>query len=408
MKLLIVNNCYNQGSTGKIVEDLRVGLEQLGVQVCVAYGRGPKVTVPHVYRLGSSLLLKIQSLFSKITGFSYRCSPVTTHRFFKIIQTEKPDVVNIQCINANTLNMRKTLEYLKKRGIKTILTPHSEFHYTGGCGHAFDCEQWIVGCLKCPQFKSPNSYCPKSFFFDRCRQQWIDLQKAYNGFEQLQIVGTSPWSVERMKRSPFFRKNPMVTIFNGINTGIFYPHSCKDLREKLHINNEKIILHVTPNFYTPLKGGRFVLEIGRRLIDDNINAKIIIVGYNGNGSDLLPNMIPVSRTKNQDELATYYSLADITLLTSEREVFSMVTAESLCCGTPIVGFQAGGPETVSMPEHSVFVSYGNVELLYEKVVGWLSHKSEYPIPIDIAHKKYARETMNDSYYKLLTRLVKNK
>ena len=55
MKLLIVNNCYNQGSTGKIVEDLRVGLEQLGVQVCVAYGRGPKVTVPHVYRLGSSL-----------------------------------------------------------------------------------------------------------------------------------------------------------------------------------------------------------------------------------------------------------------------------------------------------------------------------------------------------------------
>ena len=66
MKLLIVNNCYNQGSTGKIVEDLRVGLEQLGVQVCVAYGRGPKVTVPHVYRLGSSLLLKIQSLFSKI------------------------------------------------------------------------------------------------------------------------------------------------------------------------------------------------------------------------------------------------------------------------------------------------------------------------------------------------------
>ena len=159
MKLLIVNNCYNQGSTGKIVEDLRVGLEQLGVQVCVAYGRGPKVTVPHVYRLGSSLLLKIQSLFSKITGFSYRCSPVTTRRFFKIIKMEKPDVVNIQCINANTLNMRETLEYLKKRGIKTILTPHSEFHYTGGCGHAFDCEQWIVGCLKCPQFKSPNSYC---------------------------------------------------------------------------------------------------------------------------------------------------------------------------------------------------------------------------------------------------------
>lgn len=405
MKILIINNCYKRGSTGKIVEDLRFGLEQMGVQVCVAYGRGKKVNMPHIYRLGSPLLLKLQSLFSKLTGYCYRCSPVTTNRLFRIIQKEKPDVVNIQCVNANTLNMRETLEYLKKHGIRTILTPHSEFHYTGGCGHAFDCEQWITGCVKCPQFKSPNSYCPKSFFFDRCRQQWNDLQQAYDGFQKFQIVGTSPWSVERMKRSPFFKNIPIITIYNGIDTGIFYPRDTKELREKLHLNTEKVILHVTPNFYTPLKGGRFVLEMAKRLQENDVKAKIVVVGYNGDGTDLLPNMIAIGRTKDQNELAMYYSLADMTLLTSEREVFSMVCAESLCCGTPIVGFKAGGPETISVPEHSVFVDYGDIDLLYENVLKWLDHKREHPIPISTMHKKYARETMNKNYYELLTHLV---
>ena len=41
-------------------------------------------------------------------------------------------------------------------------------------------------------------------------------------------------------------------------------------------------------------------------------------------------------------LAEYYSLVDVTVITSFHETFSMVVAESLSCGTPIVGFKAGG------------------------------------------------------------------
>ena len=64
-------------------------------------------------------------------------------------------------------------------------------------------------------------------------------------------------------------------------------------------------------------------------------------------------------------------MANLTLLTSYRESFSMVTAESLCCGTQVAGFMAGAPETIAIPEYSTFVEYGNIDLLQTKVMQYL-------------------------------------
>ena len=93
----------------------------------------------------------------------------------------------------------------------------------------------------------------------------------------------------------------------------------------------------------------------------------------------------------------------MTLLTSEREVFSMVCAESLCCGTPVIGFKAGGPESIAIPEYSTFVKYGDVDTLYQKILQYLNNE-KISISIERAHKFYSRETMNDKYFKLITRM----
>lgn len=73
----------------------------------------------------------------------------------------------------------------------------------------------------------------------------------------------------------------------------------------------------------------------------------------------------------------------------------MVCAESLCCGTPVVGFLAGGPETIAISEYSQFCNYGNIEQL-EKL---LSDKRTYEknIIAEEAQKKYAISEMIEKY-----------
>jgi len=55
----------------------------------------------------------------------------------------------------------------------------------------------------------------------------------------------------------------------------------------------------------------------------------------------------------------------------------MVCAESLSCGTPVVGFQAGAPEIISIKRFSEFVPQGDIDALKDVVRNWLSKKQEY-------------------------------
>ena len=121
MKILIVNCVYAIGSTGKLVKDIANGLYESGIEVVVAYGRGDKISSPwKVVKLASERIMKIQSLLSKLSGYSYGCSPISTHNLFRLIEKEQPDIVNLHCINANTVNMAATIEYLKDRHIKLL------------------------------------------------------------------------------------------------------------------------------------------------------------------------------------------------------------------------------------------------------------------------------------------------
>lgn len=58
-------------------------------------------------------------------------------------------------------------------------------------------------------------------------------------------------------------------------------------------------------------------------------------------------------------LAKYYSMADYFIMCSQRETYSMTCAEALCCGTKVIAFKCGAPETV-FTQYAEFFEYGDL------------------------------------------------
>lgn len=395
MKVLQINVVYKNGSTGKIVQDIHKQLIARGNESLVCYGRGKRIYEKGVYKAGPEFLMKLQSLQSRITGYAYAGCYLSTRKLIKIMNIEKPDVVHLQCINGYFVNIYKLLEHLKKNNIKTVLTLHAEFMYTAGCGHAFDCGRWKTGCFSCPQHRKGR---PTAWFFDRSKKEWLMMKEAFYGFDNLVICSVSRWLQGRAEQSPFFQGKRIVTINNGVDTSVFRRRYSSALRERLNTGENKIILHVTPNFMSKNKGGEYVLAIAKQM--QLLPVRIIIVGFSGEKNALPDNVIPIEHVSNQNELAEYYSLADVTLITSQRETFSMVCAESLCCGTPVVGFKAGAPEVISIPQYSTFVTYNEVEELVDAINGMLTLNLDRSEIEDKARKEYSNITMCDKYMHL--------
>lgn len=400
MKVLQINCVYAKGSTGKIVLDINQVLKKENIDSHVCYGRGLKVLETNVYKTSSEILAKTNNIISRLTGTPYSGAWIATYRLIKSIERIAPDIVHLHCINGYFVNIYSLLNYLKKNKIKTILTLHAEFMYTGNCGYAFECDKWMTGCGKCHKLKEATS----SVIFDRTNHSWKKMKKSFKGFNDITIVSVSPWLHARAKVSPILRDKNHEVVLNGIDTkNIFYPKDSSYLKERYNIKDEKVLIHVTANFTSVNKGGKFIIALAERLAHKKI--KIMVIGNKDKDLELPANIIDVGCIYDQYELAAYYSFGDLSIITSKCETFSMVCAESLACGTPIVGFKAGAPELISLSDYSEFVEYGNLDLLEKCVMKWLSLDLNKGDIANIAREYYSKEKMCNEYIEIYNRLI---
>lgn len=407
--MLQINCVYKKGSTGKIVYDVNCGMQDRGDESVVCYGRGDKHREKNVYKTCTELYSKWNNLLSRISGIMYGGCLISTNALFRVIKKENPDVVHVHCINGYFVNIYWLISFLKKRKIKTLLTLHAEFMYTGNCGHSFECDKWETGCGKCPRLKKET----KSFYFDNTALSWIKMKKAFEGFDDNLIVSSvSPWLQERAQRSPILRDKKHITILNGIDTSVFRIHQSDSLKSEFGIENKKVVFHVTASFSTDkshIKGGYYVLKMARRFFESGSDVVFLVAGQHGEISDIPPNIIFLGNISDQNKLAEFYSMADLTLLTSKKETFSMIVAESLCCGTPVVGFEAGAPEMITIKEYSSFISYGDEEELFNQINLYLEDTSFDKSTIsDAAKMRYDKDVMIERYRNVYNQLIKQR
>lgn len=408
MRVLQINCTYADGSTGKIVRDINLYLKKKDIESYVLYPFSENVFISeNAYMFSNRILCKINAIYTRLLGLKYDGAYVQNARLKKRIRKIKPDIVHLHCINGYDINVFKLLNSLSNYNIPTIFTLHAEFPYTGNCGHAYDCEKWKCGCGNCPNLKEATS----SVIFDTTRKTWLKFQRAYNGFDtnRLAFTAVSPWLLSRARMSPLINRFKIQTVLNGIDINIFkYNNNNTTLRESLGIKeDERIIFHATANFdpYSDnLKGAKYVLKVAKALLKKGVR---VVVAANYANLDKTDNcIIFVGKIASQEEMAHYYSMADITLVTSKRETFSMVTAESLCCGTPVVGFLAGGPESIAIREFTEFVEYGNEEKLVkvceDNLFGKKRNKNEIA---KISQQKYSSDVIYGQYLDLYKKMM---
>lgn len=393
MKVLLIDVNCKQGSTGKIVYDLYTELNKAGHTACVCYGRGPIINESNIYKFSNDIEMYFHAALTRLTGLTGYFSPIATMRLFRIIQCFQPDVIHIHDPKTYYMNIGSVVNYLKKNNIKTIWTFHSEFMYTGKCGHAFECEKWKIKCEKCPQVREY----PASLLFDFTTRMFNDKVKWFDGFTNITIVTPSNWLKYRVKQS-FLKDKDIRVIHNGIVTEIFYPRPYEHLKEKHNITDEKVVLTVAPGLMSKGKGGRYVLNLAKRMKNEKI--KFILIGVEDLNEKFDDNVIALGKIENQKELAEYYSLADVFVLASKAETFSLTCAEALCCGTPIVGFKCGAPETIFEQPYAVFVDYGEVDALMYAVESKLRNADTLKIKRDCAAyglENYSKYVMIEKY-----------
>lgn len=396
MKILQINCVYKKGSTGKIVYDIHNGLTNSGFESIVCFGRGNRTKEKNIYKISNEAYSKFNNLISRFTGYMYGGCFFSTRNIVNLIKKEKPDIIHLHCINGYFVNIYKLLEWLKKNNIKTVLTLHAEFMYTANCGHALECEKWKKGCGNCPRLKKET----KSMFLDRTHESWEKMYNAFKDFSNLTIVSVSPWLMNRAKESPMLMDKRHITILNGIDTNIFKHYETDDLKNNMGLESKKIIFHATANFsddVNNIKGGYYVLELAKMLKDENV--QILVAGKCEPNIKVPSNVTLLGEVQDQKLLAKYYSMADVTLLTSKKETFSMVTAESLCCGTPVVGFKAGAPEQIAIKEYSSFVEHGNIDELCKEVLKFLNIKKSIKLEKRVKDK-YSKESMINRYIEI--------
>ncbi len=397
MKIMQINCVYNKGSTGKIMCDIHSYLISKGINSVICYGRGKETTDSNVYKTCGEIYSKFNNFLSRFTGLMYGGCLLSTQKLISIIKKENPDIVHVHCINGYFVNVYDLIGWLKKSDIPTMITLHAEFMHTANCAHAYDCEGWKNGCGNCPRVKIET----KSLFLDNTALSWKKMKAAFEGFNNLVVVSVSPWLRDRAQQSPILGEFEHRVVLNGLNTDVFKVGSRNIYREKHGITNEKIVFHATPQFDDNpegLKGGYHIIKLAEKMKNENV--KIFVAGNYPQNIKVPENIVLLGIVADQATLADYYTAADVTVLTSKRETFSMVVAESLCCGTPVAGFYAGAPEQITISEFSRFSEYGNVDLLKENVLALLNCGFDKTEICNVAKNKYNKEKMISEYIKI--------
>lgn len=361
-KLLLINITRNQGSTGKITEQIGLMMQQRGWDVCVVHGaRFVNPSSLPSYQIQSKCEEYYHALKSLLFDADGLGSINATKKLVGFIKEYKPNVIHINNLHGYYLNYKILFEYLNSTQIPIVMTLHDCWAFTGHCVHfvTANCERWKIGCGNCPQIHSV----PKSIFFDRSERNYWTKKHYIATNKNLHLVCVSNWIKDFAKHS-IYSKHPIYLIHNGIDVEIYRPTVKK--------RKDKFCILGVGNPWSKEKGLFDILKL-RDLLPEN-EFDITLVGLNKKQKDSLPHGITgVLRTNDQRELVDLYSQSHVFINPTYADTFPTTNLEALACGTPVITYNTGGSPEALSTDTGFIVEQGDIIALAETIKEMKEH-----------------------------------
>jgi glycosyltransferase involved in cell wall biosynthesis len=257
-----------------------------------------------------------------------------------------------------------TVRYVSSRR-PTFWTLHDFSPVTGGCIFPFGCERYKTRCGTnggCPQLADWPLECKtdQTGFMQGIRESLHRTRRVHT------IVGSN-WMADKVVESGKMPVRPAVIPYSA-DTNLFRPADDRiALRRDLGLPIEYPIVLVSGSLLSDeRKGIRYSLAALTACAD--LSPFALVVGGEPDerfraaiGS--IPHMA-TGYVSDQEQLARWYAAADVFLFCSLAETGPLSVVETMACGTPFVGFEAGGiPDMVVQYETGIAVAQRDEQAL---------------------------------------------
>ena len=399
--LLQINTVVNSGSTGRIAEEIGQTVKLSGWKSYIAYGRHARTSQSELIKIGSDWDIMMHGLQTRLFDRHGFASIAATRKFVKQIKKIKPDIIHLHNIHGYYINIEILFRYLKDANIPVVWTFHDCWPMTGHCAHFtfVGCDKWKTQCYECPQKKDY----PSSYFLDRSKQNHKQKRKLFTSVNDITIVPVSNWVGEIVKQS-YLKDYPIRVINNGIDVNAFSPQSRDGIRLKYGLADKFILLGVATE-WERRKGLHDFIELSKTLKDDEI---IVLVGLKEDQIKILPeNIIGITRTESTQELAEFYSSADVFVNPTWEDNFPTTNLEALACGTPVITYETGGSPEAIDELTGIVVEQGNIHKLTEAInqIKEKGKQSYSEACVKRAHRLYRKEDRYREYIELYEELL---
>jgi len=282
------------------------------------------------------------------------------------------DILHLHWVNLRFL----PLEQLPKDK-PIVWTLHDSWPFCGVCHSFIDCTRYQDECGCCPRLSSTDKK-------DLSHKVWKKKQKLYKGLD-IHIVTPSRWLGECVRKSSLLGSFPVSVIPNIIDTDLFRPLEKDEISPRWQCFKESspkkhyLVFGAMNATQDRIKGFSYLLSALSKLKDAQRSDIELIVFGSDKPLDGLSDIVPthyVGVIGSSHDLVSLYNIASVVVVPSLSEVFGLVAAEAMSCGTPVVAFRCTGIQEVVAPQSGYLADPYDAEDFARGIDWCLEHNTD--------------------------------